>query len=1325
MNYSNKSHTEKPVDAQYKVDNLTQDTTKSGNLGKNDETMTPKSLAGFPGIFIGSPNETNTASSIRAKITQGNSTSDVGAGYRDTMSTEGDIKASSDGEQGNAAVKPKKGKSKRFRKSKNQDHLNYSFDSTLESSSDEGDKIISRVHRSKHSATRIKPGTRMKKQEFTQLRSSDGAVSALKLKSKSAVEICSSGAPTENKVQAGVGEKSSPTRQLLSPQATQRITNVKKSITCHKESEAQQTEKLQDSLMHFASSDINPFFHQWQDDEASQRCYKNQVFGSAADLSSKSPLLNCCEKCMTRCCSVDNGLNGQNSPFNSHLSAYANNQALSSTLSSNEDYKEQVTATSQLTPCHRSSCVDHHIANLTINCDDSKTGVPRGVGSSSGQVDEIMLVYSSELESQANRSQTQSGGMCDHGTQTKCGLQTTLSNNVKCTNEPKRRECHKRSSTQVHVTKHTTEDIKQTTTWASLENMSAYLSQLIHSTSDLLGDVQGMRSGEIRKSSLRKNVSVSNVSDSHGYFKDLIKRDGSTQTVVDIGMQKEQPSTGGEKDTSVHHTPSIERCKSHEINVIVKVIGSEVLGASQEQDSISIVRAKGNTDERIQSVPDLMSAASFGVQKAVLQSENAPQKIPFVEKSIEYEKRLRSAFSRNSKQSVPEAVPLKNGGISETTCRLSKSACQENCKPSVRSSLSSGSRNQARYTDRASSPILTVEARVNTKQIGKQSTLCPVQDGKRDISHIKECLSLPYLDISKQSPSTSLRDKVQISRQHCSEIKSVETISLDNVSEMSCTSPKGSDRCSTSFSLSLDRSMDNDRRHASFEEKDNQPPNDKWLMTSLPVSQLRSRSCNGVSMLNHNASTFRLADGCKQKEKPKHDNTPSIRTQAMGYHLRPSDSGGNDVCIPTLISEREVHLQEDDTVSLAPSECNTDILLNIKPIADPLQHPDPQRVPDDLPMHNKFTNWSGIDQLLPNQCSKGSHKPANNLTNTRGEWDESESYGSNVEPVLQRERRAREIERLQQEREQVMATVNLSMNAPQLSVELTEAKLHYGLGETDTLLKMLSSRSREKAQPLPSIATKQQLYDRHRTSIEGLRQEREARLQTVRRARSLSPGKHPRSPLKDAGSFSGVSATPSCRKEYLQQLRREVMESTRIPDPATGEGHYPSEIDHLLRDYGRAREEARTEIARVRERLRERTEQEKRRLQQQALSQVIKDDLRYRTRISNSTLCTGSSLSISSGPTSGYNSGNTAQLRDGNRPALHNGQATVFHDEGLKVRTRPPICGPLTVKTQRAWLSAQGEEGLDWTVIHQIHPDLNTLEVAFKKKPLAYASFCE
>ena len=45
----------------------------------------------------------------------------------------------------------------------------------------------------------------------------------------------------------------------------------------------------------------------------------------------------------------------------------------------------------------------------------------------------------------------------------------------------------------------------------------------------------------------------------------------------------------------------------------------------------------------------------------------------------------------------------------------------------------------------------------------------------------------------------------------------------------------------------------------------------------------------------------------------------------------------------------------------------------------------------------------------------------------------------------------------------------------------------------------------------------------------------------------------------------------------------------------------------------------------------------------------LQDEGRFCTRISNSTLCSSSSLSLSSGHTSGYVSGHTTQLKDTSR----------------------------------------------------------------------------
>ncbi|XP_028292997.1 stAR-related lipid transfer protein 9-like [Gouania willdenowi] len=204
---------------------------------------------------------------------------------------------------------------------------------------------------------------------------------------------------------------------------------------------------------------------------------------------------------------------------------------------------------------------------------------------------------------------------------------------------------------------------------------------------------------------------------------------------------------------------------------------------------------------------------------------------------------------------------------------------------------------------------------------------------------------------------------------------------------------------------------------------------------------------------------------------------------------------------------------------------------------------------------------------------------------------------------------------------------------------------------------------------------------RHRSSIEGLRQQREERLQECRRAPSLSPSKHHHL----SSCKTPAESTLSPCEENPQPLHQE---SSKIPEPPK-DAHYPSDIEQLLRDYGRAREEAQTEIAKARDRLRERTEMEKRRLQD------ARDEPRHRTRSSYSTLCTGSSLSLSSAPTSGYNSGNITRQHHSNRAtATATGQVSGLDgldglDEGLKVRTRPPICGLHSVKTQESCLSAQ------------------------------------
>ncbi|XP_029982537.1 stAR-related lipid transfer protein 9 isoform X2 [Sphaeramia orbicularis] len=1237
MNYNNKC--QNTPNSHHSFDNHSQFNNNSGQ-----EILTYQYVEKAPAVLVESKYDRSRSALPIHKILEENNTQHKNV-HKSQVSKESEINTCSD-EQANSAILPKKAKSKRFRRSNAQSQLSAFFsDSSVKSSDDDEEDDHTRVNQSRLLYTRTKFGDWSNgQQDIRQSRSNETDISNSLSDGKAKFRACSPGTRTKNDF------NSNQKRLSLSPKAISQKTNVAKIRPHAEKSELQHTLKCHDSTMHFASSDINPFARQWQDDNSIQHCYKNPAFGSAADLTCKSPLLNSAEKRITRCCSVDNGLNRQNSPFNSHLSTYATNKGLSSTFSSMEDYRQAA----QLRPCQQADANIHSpVIKLTVNSCSSSNDAPGGFGNNSSQVDEIMFVYSSEQESKASEDIKASRRISEHGTQTELSLQMGLLKSDSNTTSPKRKDRHKRSKTDGTAIQRMKINIKESPTWASMESMSAHLSKLIDSTSDLLGDVQEMRTGEIRSPNRSANLSNVNVYSSES--KDCTRRDDSTQTAVDVGIQTEQPLSGRDIADPQSHN---ERSKSHEVNVIVKVIGSEAISVSQDENVHCVVKSLANADEKLQSGPDLRPNTSAVVKRFTPMPENKPLKTLPVKTAAECQRRVKSASSRGSKQSMPEVSHHKSVSVFESGHKPMRKGYQEKSL-SPRNDPLTCSKKQATYTDRASSPILTVGTRLSLKQKGKQSTP-RYQHGN---NHSRTMLS------SKQSVSISEDDLTPTEECDVPSSKSYESISLENVTEMSSSSPKRFDNCSPSLSSSLDRYTNTDWRKVSHKDQDSLSLN--WLK----VSSQSPKSTHVSPILKQNDVNRKHVEHLKIQRFTVQA-TPSADCKDLYANAN-----------NTQISDRTV-LQQDDVVSLAPSECSTDVLVNIKPVTDLLACQDQQRVPEDLPIHNKFTNWSGINHQqsarssFPNKLSACDHDKSRPCA----EWGEMESCGSNMESALQSDRRMREIERLRHEREQVMATVNLSMNPTPLTVELTEAKLHYGLGETDTMLKMLSLRSRKDMEPAALAPTKQQLYDSHRKSIEGLRQEREERLQGYRRTRSLSPSKHPNTSPQDAGPSSKVSSMPSRRKEYLQQLRQEVIDSTRIPHPPREESLYPSDIEQLLRDYSRARDEARSEIAKARERLRERTEQEKKRLQQQAVSQEVKDDLRHRNRISNSTLCTGSSLSLSSGPTSGYNSGNT--LQQGSRAVL-TGQVTGFQDEGQKVITRPPICGPQSVKSQRAWLSAQ------------------------------------
>lgn len=172
------------------------------------------------------------------------------------------------------------------------------------------------------------------------------------------------------------------------------------------------------------------------------------------------------------------------------------------------------------------------------------------------------------------------------------------------------------------------------------------------------------------------------------------------------------------------------------------------------------------------------------------------------------------------------------------------------------------------------------------------------------------------------------------------------------------------------------------------------------------------------------------------------------------------------------MSDVQTSFQDDNTSSVTETECDTEIPLNKNTFVKPYR---PRSYSlRDLPIHNKFSNWCGV---------KGSPPPSllslsGSVTDlqSQAETKPGSKQAMEIEGKSQLcDSRSREIERLQRERAQIMSGIHLDLHQHPLSVELTEAKLNYGIGETDALLRVLQSGT---ADDLMAIPVKQQLYKR-------------------------------------------------------------------------------------------------------------------------------------------------------------------------------------------------------------------------------------------------------
>ncbi|XP_032882635.1 stAR-related lipid transfer protein 9 isoform X1 [Amblyraja radiata] len=857
-----------------------------------------------------------------------------------------------------------------------------------------------------------------------------------------------------------------------------------------------------------------------------------------------------------------------------------------------------------------------------------------------------------------------------------------------------------------------------------MEKISVHRSKFCHNTAEQVGNSHTNKDHTDADLPTNKNTSKLGA---------VRMVDGYTQTAIDAATQTEII------DKYSHEIQSQEVQRPPEVNVIVKVIGSDV-NVSHERTNLTLVLQEQKQNG---SAPDIHAHHTALSQSVCCSSpsENdnpsfrtSSPALPTSQKLIAGSSHIvlsspglspitaSSQISTHSDQAQGTSI-----GTLESTSECSKVETidpihseDRDVKQFAQDLEAEVSTNvtPAVLVDRASSPIKTVEAGLGNYRSRSKSVLCPQGEGAFAVQCIgygrkkprpaswfgfnekqqsKICfteikpVAEQILEINNKGPkvhsnewsksttqslkkSFKLINKTDLQRDLHTEVSPVGTAAAEsskghcvNISSVAgyydwqsakestghvfkesptCTEGIGPHLAFQKVRALCTSNPGGRRQMNAFTF---QPSCQSNPLASLPPAQINDKTVWPSRRIFHRSPSAPSSqhdplskDGVNFKGKKASKLYSQIRCDSMNHDI--SERG------TSIMSKVTNECSIEDARSMISSECNTDLLLNEFPSitsCNSSQASDSRiqavscRGPEDLPWHNKFQNWSGVHYHPPSVASlmstvTGSSHRQTEQEQKQGGSDMTETTGLKPGDC---EGRRKEIESLRQERAQILLGLNLELNQHQLTVELAEAKLNYGLGETDALLRILQSGTAEDQ----NVCIRQQLYDRHMKTIKLLRQERDVKMQKFRRTRSLSPQKHfALHHQKHPAALNHEQDLPSKRRTYLQRLRQDMVENTRTRAVAKAPLETPSEIESLLRDYQKAREETKAEIAKARDKLRARAEKEKCRLQQEMILQLLKEQERMRKLANRSSLRTGSNLSLSSNPTSGYSSSTTA-----------------------------------------------------------------------------------
>ncbi|XP_048649400.1 stAR-related lipid transfer protein 9 isoform X3 [Marmota marmota marmota] len=963
--------------------------------------------------------------------------------------------------------------------------------------------------------------------------------------------------------------------------------------------------QMDKEMLHFGSSDINPYLLPWCPEEPVHIGWKQYVFGSTVDVSCTQKPHGLIPSNVARCSSMDSDLEEQSSPFHSHLSTFAKTQDLSSTHSSTDNIQgsnEAWEVCSSLFPLRDSHILTGHKGLAPILGSDKKTQfkgtvdeagclrsehtLPSAEGSSAGLLDEIVLLYPPAADCPVGLTRTNT---FEQGTQT-LGCRLPWS-------------CANISSAQPDASTGSACDL---TSWTSMHNLSLHLSQLLHNTSELLGSLS-QPSVAKKEQSTRRNTPDE--------APQALMMDGTTQTTVDEEIQTDLALSPLDLQTS--------KAKSQEVSVILEVLGSDVSAMSQQKGDIPGTLQSTEAEEtswKMAAPPDLHEESTHHR----LQSPLIP---------LSHKREVLSNLPSISPPASPNASLPPSSQPEESSCMVVNSPnCSicltpglfpstsggSNQEPEVQEKLSPGS---ALMVDRASSPILTFSASTQESGLLSGALILSAPSDYALESH-QELDSSPDLVFGAPRPPmdnySQTADKLGGSQR-------VETLGREGTSSLRRSNEslflESNSPCTTQQSLRLQVSLlgkppQQLQPRATTEVQSRLPPLPPW-----DKSQRLASSFVPEKVASPEHSLLSTRGPSPWQSNPENEGENSILPVEPQPTLNLASSRRSlQHFSPHPVSELT------DTASL--QGCNVDQPQACQPEGMPCPSSQaciaPQRCSlRDLLVHNKLSNWDGVQNDFFGELSISKELGA--ITDL--------SPGEQIQkPPQPPDDQSQDPEWSQ--REQI--PLQVGAQKPSLSLELTEAKLHHGFGEADALLQVLQSGTGETLVPEERMmSTWEELYARQKKAIETLRRERTERLQNFLRTRS-PPKQLSLLPSRDL--LTQNFDLPSRRREYLQQLRKDVVEITRSPESASRSAPSPSDIDLMLRNYQRAREEAKTEIAKARDRLREQTEQEKLRIREQIISHLLREEERLHTLANSSSLCTSSNGSLSSVVTSGYNS---------------------------------------------------------------------------------------